>query len=255
MARNEEKAQSMLNRYLQTTRASRAGENRRPYLSTLCDDVDEAEKWRQQILRDIRMRVGEIQNSDLEQTRIRELNENINKLLRERGHWERRIVALGGTDHAKLRRQSNANDVGADVFKHNGFLYFGAARNLPDVKEMMAERKRLAERGKDRSPTSEKSIQALQQRLDIAYFGYVSNDIDVDELMRMELKAQEELQRQAVKCWEEKNKGQADDGWDDSYLQYVGCDPSAIAEAEIASLVLEKRKADVLEQLDGGLHS
>lgn len=245
----------MLNRYLQTTRATRAGEKQRPYLSTLCDDVDEAEKWRQQILRDIRIRVGEIQNSDLDQTRIRELNESINKLLRERGHWERRIVALGGTDHAKLRRQSDVNDVGTNVFKHNGSYYFGAARDLPDVKEMMAERKRLSERGKAKSSSSEKSTEALQQRLDIAYYGYVTGDVNFEELVQAELKAQEELQKKAVKRWEEENDGSAGDDWDDSFLQYVGRDPLECSEAEIKSLILEKKKGEVLGQLDEATRS
>lgn len=35
---------------------------RRPYLATLCEDVDEAEKWRRQVLRDISRKVTEIQN-------------------------------------------------------------------------------------------------------------------------------------------------------------------------------------------------
>ena len=31
--------------------------------------------------------------------RIRDLNDEINKLLREKRHWEERIVELGGTDY------------------------------------------------------------------------------------------------------------------------------------------------------------
>jgi hypothetical protein len=33
--------------------------------------------------------------------RIRDLNDEINKLIREKGHWERRIVELGGPDYAR----------------------------------------------------------------------------------------------------------------------------------------------------------
>jgi pre-mRNA-splicing factor ISY1 len=33
--------------------------------------------------------------------RIRDLNDEINKLIREKGHWERRIVELGGPDFSK----------------------------------------------------------------------------------------------------------------------------------------------------------
>ena len=31
--------------------------------------------------------------------RIRDLNDEINKLLREKRHWEERILELGGPDH------------------------------------------------------------------------------------------------------------------------------------------------------------
>lgn len=33
--------------------------------------------------------------------RLRDLNDEINKLIREKGHWERRIVELGGPDYSK----------------------------------------------------------------------------------------------------------------------------------------------------------
>lgn len=34
--------------------------------------------------------------------RIRDLNDEINKLLREKGHWEVRIKELGGPDYARV---------------------------------------------------------------------------------------------------------------------------------------------------------
>ncbi len=33
--------------------------------------------------------------------RIRDLNDEINKLMREKSHWERRIVELGGPDYSR----------------------------------------------------------------------------------------------------------------------------------------------------------
>ena len=62
-------------------------------------DVYEADKWRQQILREISRKVMEIQNAALGEHKLRDLNDEINKLLREKGHWERRIVELGGPDY------------------------------------------------------------------------------------------------------------------------------------------------------------
>lgn len=34
--------------------------------------------------------------------RIRDLNDEINKCIREKGHWERRIVELGGPDYSRV---------------------------------------------------------------------------------------------------------------------------------------------------------
>ena len=38
-------------------------------------------------------------SAGLGEFRIRDLNDEINKLLREKRHWEERIIELGGTDY------------------------------------------------------------------------------------------------------------------------------------------------------------
>lgn len=98
-------------------------------MASECRDLNEADKWRQQILREIGKKVMEIQNAglgehryldsfccfpfavldlvttwlthDFHHRRIRDLNDEINKLIREKGHWERRIVELGGPDYSR----------------------------------------------------------------------------------------------------------------------------------------------------------
>ena len=66
MARNEEKAQSMLNRFLAGKKEDQGQpKQRRPYLASECLDLVEADKWRQQILREIGKKVMEIQNAGL----------------------------------------------------------------------------------------------------------------------------------------------------------------------------------------------
>lgn len=56
----------MLNRWLAGKQAEEKGEKqRRPYLASECHDLNEADKWRQQILREIGKKVMEIQNAGL----------------------------------------------------------------------------------------------------------------------------------------------------------------------------------------------
>ncbi len=59
-------------------------QDRRPYLSTLCENLPEAEKWRMQIVREIAKKVSQIQNAGLGEFKLRDLNDEINKALREK---------------------------------------------------------------------------------------------------------------------------------------------------------------------------
>ena len=53
-----------------------------------------------QIIRDISKSVTAIQNAGLGEFRIRDLNDHINKLLREKKHWENRLRELGGKSYS-----------------------------------------------------------------------------------------------------------------------------------------------------------
>lgn len=56
----------MLNRYLAAKQSEKRGPKQlRPYLASECNDLNEADRWRQQILRDVGKKVMEIQNAGL----------------------------------------------------------------------------------------------------------------------------------------------------------------------------------------------
>ena len=55
-----------------------------------------------QIIREIAKKVAQIQNAGLGEFRIRDLNDEINKLLREKRHWESQIKELGGPDYSRV---------------------------------------------------------------------------------------------------------------------------------------------------------
>lgn len=108
--------------------------DRRPYLASQCDNLKDSERWRIQVIRETSKKVAQIQNAGMGEFKIRDLNDEINKLLREKRHWENRILELGGRD---MRRRSRMLDrEGKEVPGVRGYKYFGAARELPGVREL-----------------------------------------------------------------------------------------------------------------------
>ena len=114
-----------------------AGEvaERRPFLATDCKNLADAEKWRMQIVREVTKKVAEIQNAGLGEHKLRDLNDAINKLLREKGHWQSQIRKLGGPDYNALEPKA-LDAEGRPLPGGGGYRYFGAARDLPGVKEL-----------------------------------------------------------------------------------------------------------------------
>ena len=127
MARNEEKAQAMLNRFVTAKKdANREDKSQRPYLASECSKVSDCEMYRNQIIKEISKKVSLIQNEGLEEHRVRDLNDAINKLMREKGHWERQIKSLGGPDYFRLAPKLLDEDA-EEVVPGKGYRYYGAA--------------------------------------------------------------------------------------------------------------------------------
>lgn len=199
MARNEEKAQSMLNRWLAYKRQLAAGGPRpKPNSPAECETVEECERWRMNLIKDIGKKVMIIQNESLGEQRIRDLNDEINKLLREKEQWEKRILELGGPDYRKyeriadeqqLREQQPTMAVTEDQ-KGHAYKYFGAARNLPGVRELFMKKEQEAEQKKQKKELT---------GLDAEYFGYQD---DQDALLEQaEAKAEQEALAEAQNEW------------------------------------------------------
>ena len=71
----------------------------RPKHSGAVTKLSEAEKWRGEIVREISLKVSKIQDTSLTEFQVRDLNDEINKLFKEKYHWELRIKELGGSDY------------------------------------------------------------------------------------------------------------------------------------------------------------
>lgn len=137
MARNEEKAQQLLNKWVTMKQEFNSGgpKERRPFLASECDNLQDAEKWRVDVIRDTAKQITQIQNASLGEHKIRDLNDSINKLLREKRHWQQRILELGGPNYNAREPKSYDAD-GRELPGSGGYKYFGAAKDLPGVREL-----------------------------------------------------------------------------------------------------------------------
>ena len=92
----------------------------------------DAENFRKRIVGAAIKKVSEIQNAALPEGRIRELNDQINTILRKKSQWEDRIKKLGGPDYKQNLKSNQTNSIESFSYENdNGYKYFGAAKNLP----------------------------------------------------------------------------------------------------------------------------
>ncbi|GAA5865762.1 hypothetical protein JCM3774_003083, partial [Rhodotorula dairenensis] len=241
VARNEEKAQSMLYRF----REAQAAElglvqktDRRPRLAAHCKDLRQCERWRGEILREISRKVSKIQDAGLTDYEVRDLNDQINKLLREKFHWENQIVALGGANYRRATGKITDAD-GREVPGQRGYKYFGRARDLPGVKELFATAK------KDQSEVeSYKTIKVTM--FDNAPPEYFGNTAEQGEegrtLLEAERKAEQAAWDEAVSNLEDEIEG-APTSLPLPSRHRIPLDPSATASPPSNGAAAGKRKA------------
>lgn len=215
MARNSEKAQSMLFRF----RAAQAQESgllpsasqRRPKATSTVAQIPLAEKYRGQILRDVSRKITKIQDESLSDYQVRDLNDEINKLMKEKWSWERRIRELGGPNF------SGGGAVGV-VFDDNGrevqgggkgYRYYGRAKELPGVKEMFERSaKRRARQEEEEEGGKTQGLDRRGLTLDANYFGFGLDEED-GSLLKYERRKEKEALRRIESLEEEE-----DDGWE-----------------------------------------
>nr|CAG4641873.1 EOG090X09UC [Eurycercus lamellatus] len=194
MARNAEKAMTTLARWRASQEGKLGGKDRRPYLASECKDLKECERWRREILREISKKVTQIQNAGLGEYRIRDLNDEINKLLREKYHWEVQIFNLGGPNYRRIGPRYLDRE-GREVPGNRGYRYFGAARELPGVRELFEQ---------EPLPVPKKSRAELMKDIDADYYGYRDDDDGI--LIPLEQEAEKEAVARAVADWQAKKE-------------------------------------------------
>ncbi|PNF30481.1 Pre-mRNA-splicing factor ISY1-like protein [Cryptotermes secundus] len=147
-----------------------------------------------QIIREIAKKVAQIKNAGLGEFMIRDLNDEINKLLREKGDWERQIRELGGPDYAKVGPRM-LDHKGKEVPGNRGYKYFGAAKDFPGVRELLEQ---------EPPPPPRKTRAELMKDIDADYHGYRVDDDSV--LTPLEQNEERQAIGNAVADWKLKKE-------------------------------------------------
>jgi hypothetical protein len=77
------------------------GRSKRPKAILSITSIPACEKWRGQVLKEISRKVSKIQELSLSDFMIRDLNDEINKAMREKHMWEVQIKNLGGPNYMR----------------------------------------------------------------------------------------------------------------------------------------------------------
>jgi pre-mRNA-splicing factor ISY1 len=187
MAKNEEKAHAMLNRWVAMKKdLNSRSKDKRPGLSTECNNLQECERWRTQVVKEITKKVADIQNASLGEYKIREINDEINKLFREKGHWEERIKELGGPDYKKIAPRT-IDAQGYELPGSGGYKYWGTAKDLPGVRELFV---------KEVPNAPKKSRADLYKNVNFEYYGF--KDEEDDKILEQEREAERQLMEEYV---------------------------------------------------------
>ncbi|KAI3406603.2 ENP2 [Candida oxycetoniae] len=120
------------------------------------------------VVGEISSKLTQINDATLNDVRIRELNDELNKLFKDKRSWEYHIRELGGNDYIHTGR--DMINTGVDVA---GWRYFGRAKELPDVKEMIESKKKQEKQkgGRKGFVSKETALSIRKKKLDDFYYG------------------------------------------------------------------------------------
>lgn len=164
------------------------GTDKRPVMASDCSSVGEAERWRRELVRDITKKIAAIKNASLGEHRIRELNDEINKMMRQKRHWEVRIKELGGN----VPQGKQYYDIeGKELPGAPGYKYYGAARDLPGVRELFSEQGDEAMQRK----VKKRSRGEIHKHITPDYYGYRDEDDGV--LLPLEQQREREMREES----------------------------------------------------------
>lgn len=248
-ARNSEKAQSMLFRFRAAQAADLGildvGRQRRPKNITSVTSIPICEKWRGQVLKEISRKVSRIQDPSLSDFQIRDLNDEINKLMREKWVWELQIRNLGGPDYTRGRGRVYDDEGRGIPGGGKGYRYFGRARELPGVKEMFEAATRRNVRDVEEDASRAAVNEMLRKHVDAAYFGYGADEED-----EMLLAYEVQKEKEAFESMKNQHQPEKKDTWEPlPGDKGDGVEWRLPTLAEVQEELVDRRRRRLLEKL------
>ncbi|CCC67860.1 hypothetical protein NCAS_0A13020 [Naumovozyma castellii] len=238
MSRNTDKANSLLVRYQEQQAEEQSGYKdysryKRPKKVSAVKDLKEALEWKRQVQIEINQKSTRMYDESLNELQLQDLNDELNELIKERSRWNWHISKdLNGGNRIKKDKKLEDATSGKLV---DGKRYFGRALQLPEVEEVLLQKKKQ----KNHPDDDDGDVMIDKSRIptDHAHSFYYGsgNDKDMDY---------EALQR-----------------YESKWTAVLRGEDQPEAEPEIAAVVVptlsqmelwlvERRKRKLLEQLD-----
>lgn len=263
MSRNSEKSQSMLYRFREQQAAEMGiidfNRARRPKAITSVDSVPACEKWRAQVLKEVGRKIIRIQEPALSEYQIRDLNDEINKLMREKHVWELQLKKLGGPNYLRsggsgaqtvFDEQGNEVPVVIGQGGPGGYKYYGRARELSDVKELLLQqvsaRKQQASQAAD-----EKRLQQQYRSLPAEYYGLLE-DADKTAYAALLVKEDEYAQHRFTQILN--NAGETSSKEEETFTPVPDELLNVPSQAEMEEYLVDRLRQQIQDRygLDGG---
>jgi len=197
--------------------------------------IPTCEKWRGQVVKEISRKVSKIQDPSLSDYQIRDLNDEINKLMREKHMWEVQLRNLGGPNYMRFGPRMYDED-GREVPGARGYKYFGRARELPGVKELFED---LKPKDKPDAREAGRLRAEMRKNVDADYYGY-NRDEEDDVLLEYERGKEMEAVENVAKS----GQGELPRDWSEIPAGWKVPDLS-----EVNEFLVERRKSRLLAKL------
>lgn len=184
MARNEEKAQSMLYRFRKAMQAEDAGwvnpTPNEPLVPSTCQSLPAALYARKELTKDITRKIALTYDEDMDEAALRILNDEINKMIRVRAEWDAKVRDLG---HEEKDKKIRWGDVSLpEPGNVHETYYFGRAKELPEVRDILQPRR-------EGKVTLGPRARRIKQLADANYYG----DEGEEDLLEAEKAAEQSL--------------------------------------------------------------